>query len=340
MKQFFVLIFIALMFVCQGQTDTYQIVDFIETKDIKGLLYFKADTTLVTGRVIRYNKKRKAKKYIFVKNGVPDNVGWVYYNDNYESPKESVLGSLVAGAAVATAGVMAISGNDIDVPLPINNANKINHLIIQNDVTNILDYNKEMASTGYDEMSQRNEILEKLQLNKNSGIIEKPNNGLYQKKDEDGQVIMEGNYMDGEMNGDWKTYFSNGILESKGNYIKGIKEGLWQEYYENSQLRSTGNYIDEKKDGFWEEYFENGNLASKVNFKEGKKVGFLKNYYLNGQLKGKINYKEGKEHGVMELYHKNGKLMLEGYFKDAIQIGVWKYYDEDGKLINLETFDK
>lgn len=316
MKQLITLIFIVLMFVCQGQTYTYQNIDFNDTEDVKGLLYFKADTTLVTGRVIRYNKKGEAKKYVIVNNGVPNNLGWIYYNDNYESPKESVLGSVVTGAAYITGAVMAISGNDIDVPLPRNNANNINHSIIQNDVKEILDYNKEIASTGYDDMSQRNEFSKNLQLNKNSDIIEKPSNGLYQKKDEEGQLIMEGNYIDGEMNGDWKTYYSNGKLESKGIYIKGNKEGLWEEYYEN------------------------GNLASKVNFKEGKKVEVFKNYYLNGQLKGKINYKEGKEHGVMELYHKNGKLMLEGYFKDAIQIGVWKYYDEEGKLVNIEAFDK
>ena len=315
MNKLLISILLTSTFVCQGQTDAYKYVDFNDTKEIKGLFYLKADTTLVTGKVIRYNNKGKAKRYVFVKNGVPDNLSWIYYNDSYESPKESVLGSLVTGAAYVAGAVMAISGNDINVPLPINNTNKINHSIIQNDVKDILDYNKEIASTAYDDMSQGDEISENLQLNKNSDIIEKPSDRLYQKKDDDSQVIIE------------------------GNYIKGIKEGLWQEYYKNGQLRTKGIYIGGKKDGLWREYHENGNSSSEVNYKEGKKVGLFKNYYSDGQIKGRINYKEGKEHGLIELYHENGKLMLEGFFKDANQISVWKYYNEEGKLINLETFD-
>lgn len=269
MKQLFTLIFIALMFICNGQItnkSNHNVFDILDTNEIKGLFYLKADTTLVTGRVIRYNKKRKAKKYIFVKNGVPDNLGWIYYNDNYESPKKSVLGSLVTGAAVATGAVMAISGNDIDVPLPINNANRTNHSIIQNDVKDILDYNKEIASTAYDDMSQRNEISEKLQSNKNSDIIDEPSDGLYQKKDEDGQLIIE------------------------GNYIKGIKEGLWQEYYESGRLKRKVNYNKGDIDGLWEQYHPNGQLWAKGSYKDGRIIGEWKYYDKDGKLLLTENY--------------------------------------------------
>jgi antitoxin component YwqK of YwqJK toxin-antitoxin module len=285
----------SLTFVCEGQINNnrnYKEIDIVDTKEIKGLFYLKADTTLVTGRVIRYNKKGKAKRYVFVKNGVPDNLGWIYYNDNYESPKESGLGSIVLGAAMVTSAVIDISGNDIDIPLPINNANKINKSIIQNDIKDILDYNKEIASTAYDDMSQKNEISKNIQLNKYSDITEKRSDGVYQKRYEAGQLAIEGNYIDGEMNGDWKTYYSNGILESKGNYIKGIKEGLWQEYYESGQLERKVNYNKGDIDGLWEQYHPNSQLWAKGFYKDGRIIGEWKYYDEDGKLLLTENYEE------------------------------------------------
>jgi len=266
MKQLFLLIFMSLTFVCEGQTDTYQDVDFNDTKEIKGLLYFKVDTTLVTGRVIDYNKRGKAKRYVFVKNGVPDNLGWIYYNDNYESPKESGLGSLVSGAALVTGAVMAISGNDIDVPLPISNANNINKSIIQNDVKDILDYNKEIASIAYDDMSQRNEISKNIQLNKYSDIIEKPSDGLYQKKYEAGQLAIEGNYIKGIKEGLWQEYYESGQLKRKVNYNKGVIDGLWEQYHPKSQLWAKGFYKDGRIIGEWKYYDEDGKLLLTENY--------------------------------------------------------------------------
>ncbi|TXG37028.1 toxin-antitoxin system YwqK family antitoxin [Seonamhaeicola maritimus] len=289
MKQLFTLIFIALMFVCKGQINHNEI-NISDTKEIKGLFYLKTDTTLVTGRVIRYNKKGKVQKYVFVKNGVPDNLGWIHYNNDYKSPKESGLGSLVSGVAIATGAVMEISGNDIDIPLPINNTNKSKNPIIQNDVKDMLDYNKEIAATAHDDMSQRNEILKNIQLNEESDLIEKLSDGLYQKKHENGQLLIEGSYIDGERDGEWKAYYSNGILESKGNYNKGTKKGLWQEYYESGQLKRKVNYSKGNIDGLWEQYHPNSQLWAKGFYKFGHMIGEWRYYDEDGKLLLKENY--------------------------------------------------
>lgn len=280
MRQLFVLIFFALSFICQGQTKVYQDIDFKVTKEIKGLLYFKLDTTLVTGRVILYNKKKVAKKFIIVRNGKPDVSGWIYFREKYESPKESAFGSLVAFAAKSTAVVMDISGNDIDVPIPINQTNTDIKSIIQNDVTDILNYNKENAAKANGDMLQRNEI------SKNIISISEKRNEFYENNDKDDQLEIKVNYIDVKKNGTWERFYSNGNLESKGNYIEG------------------------KKDGIWEEYYENGQLKRKINFKKGKEDGVSKQYHPNSKPWSEGHYKDGRMIGEWTYYDENGKLHL------------------------------
>lgn len=315
MKQLLVLIFITLTFVSQGQTDSYQDIDFDEIVEIKGLLYFKPDTTLVTGRVIRYNRKGKAKRYIMVYKGKPDVLGWNNFNDKYERPKESPLGNLVSATLVTTGVAMALSSNDINNPAPIINSNNPNYSITNSGVSNLMEYNKDIASKAQNDMSKTNEITQNLESNYNSDIIVEPKQGLYKKFFEDDQATIKKEHINRKKTGEWKRFYTNGILESTGIFIKGKKEGLWEEYHGNGQLKSKGYYIKDKKDGLWEEYF------------------------YNGQLKSKINFNEGKEDGLMEVFHENGKLLMRGSFENGIQIGEWNYYNENGVLFKTENFD-
>ena len=241
-------------------------VNYKDVTEIKDLIYFRADTTLVTGKVIRYNKKKVAKRYIMVRNGKPDVSGWIYFNEKYESPKESGLGTLVTSVAKTTGAVMDILGNDIDVPLPINKANTINKSIIQNDVNDILGYNKEIAAKANDDMLRRNEISKNIEPNIYSAQTSEPSDELYHKYYEDGQLEIIGSYIDNKKNGIWEKYHSNGKLKSKGVYNNNVKDGLWEEYYENEKLKEVGSYKDGKEIGEWKYYDEEGKLLFTENY--------------------------------------------------------------------------
>lgn len=55
------LLIVLLPLFCNSQKEVKEYIGDINIKDIieiKGLIYFKADTSLVTGRVIRFNKKK------------------------------------------------------------------------------------------------------------------------------------------------------------------------------------------------------------------------------------------------------------------------------------------
>ena len=101
MKQLFLFIFFILSSVCFCQIG-YLNENDINFKDIvekKGLMYFKFDTTLVTGRVVRFNRKNEAKSYVFVVEGKPQNQNWTIFQDEIKDMEDSALGEILYGAA-------------------------------------------------------------------------------------------------------------------------------------------------------------------------------------------------------------------------------------------------
>ena len=179
MKQLLVLLILVLSFVCEGQTtkvDYYEDINYKDIVELKGLLYLKADTILVTGRVIRYNRKNEAKRYILVVNGIPDKSGWINTREyKFIEPKESALGSFVASTWIKPAS-MAVTGNAINIPYPTNNMYQ--------------EYIKENISKAYSDMLDRNEISKKLNSEKEAI------NGPFEEHYEDGKLEIKGNYID------------------------------------------------------------------------------------------------------------------------------------------------
>ena len=82
----------------------------------------------------------------------------------------------------------------------------------------------------------------------------------------------------------FKIYHENGNLRVEGNYIDGKPEGLAKAYHENGNLKTEANFKDGKREGVVKTYHENGNLRSEENFKDGEPVsGYL--YDIDGKQK-------------------------------------------------------
>ena len=107
--------------------------------------------------------------------------------------------------------------------------------------------------------------------------------GKYQEWDENGMLSMEGQYTDGETDGEWT------------GYEYGLK--TWTEYFDNGELLSYLEYT----------YHQNRQLATKKSFNPEEKLnGISETYHQNGQLASKINYKDGNVVKVIEEYDFNG----------------------------------
>jgi hypothetical protein len=57
-------------------------INYKDITEIDGLIHTIADSSLVSGKVIRYDRKNEVKSYIVVVSGVPDKSGW---KESYKS---------------------------------------------------------------------------------------------------------------------------------------------------------------------------------------------------------------------------------------------------------------
>lgn len=119
------------------------------------------------------------------------------------------------------------------------------------------------------------------------GIVLKkgsPYSGYLLAHNDEGKLTSRRGYLNGKLQGEWTTYFSNGKVETKRTYNEGEKHGEHYGYYVNGQLR-------------FRYYFEHG-LGQ----------GTHMTWYADGQQSGEMNYKDGHELGPQKVWRPDGKL--------------------------------
>ena len=105
---------------------------------------------------------------------------------------------------------------------------------------------------------------------------------------DNGQLLSQIHYLDGNRDGSCRYWYKNGQLMNEGFYKNGKMTGPWMSYYENGQIESNGTYkytesgLYSMKDGDWKYYFNNGQLQRESIIKDG--VEDLKFYDKEGNL--------------------------------------------------------
>jgi len=66
--------------------------------------------------------------------------------------------------------------------------------------------------------------------------------------------------------------YEDGNLKMEGWFLDGKEDGVWTWYYENGQVSQEKFFIEGKIDGLSKEWDENGQITRKVNYKDGVKV--------------------------------------------------------------------
>jgi len=120
--------------------------------------------------------------------------------------------------------------------------------------------------------------------------------GYYVEYDKAGNIIVEGEYIDGEREGKW--LYDVGDHIEKGKYIIGLKDGLWQYFYKNGNIAYEGEYIQGNPDGKHRFYYEDGTLKEEQIYVMGIKEKNWKKYDKNGDLYMIITYKDNREYRV------------------------------------------
>ena len=86
-----------------------------------------------------------------------------------------------------------------------------------------------------------------------------------------GKMLEKGAYLDDLKNGSFTQWYTNGTKRVEGVYRKGLKTGVWSYYFKNSPgiIRLTGNFKDGKKHGKWVFYDKNETIRSMVKYEDG-----------------------------------------------------------------------
>lgn len=88
------------------------------------------------------------------------------------------------------------------------------------------------------------------------------------------QGRIQATFKNGQRDGPWTSFYSNGQLFEKGNFRGGEEHGVWVSYHANGRLASKGSYKNGKEDGLWLVFDMTGNLHESIsgNYKNGIKV--------------------------------------------------------------------
>ena len=131
-----------------------------------------------------------------------------------------------------------------------------------------------------------------------------------------GELIYEGEYLNGKRNGKGKEY-ENGEVIFEGKYSNGKRNGKGKEYHYNNKLKFEGEYLNGKRHGKGKEY-DGYNIRYEGEYLNGERYGKGKTYS-NGRMILNIE-KDGKG----EEYYNDGTLMFRGEFRNQKKI-EWIY---------------
>jgi antitoxin component YwqK of YwqJK toxin-antitoxin module len=177
--------------------------------------------------------------------------------------------------------------------------------------------------------------------------------GLWQKKQDNGRLIYEGNFKNDKPVGEWKRYHPGGqvkaIIEYKGdtaytqlfdvwrkkvaegNYVNQQKEGVWK-IYKNGQLTADEEYKHGVKNGKSHQYYDTGEVMEEKEWVNEKEDGDYQVFYKSGEPYMQCKMKLGMRHGLFLVSYENGRQEMVAEYRNNLRHGEWKYFDKEGNL--------
>ena len=124
----------------------------------------------------------------------------------------------------------------------------------------------------------------------------------------DGNLLREGAFKEGKVNGDWIEYHHSGAKSVEYSYKDGVDvgtktlynllgqkvkeyshkdgetDGLYNEYYPNGKIAQTGWYTNGKLEGEWTDYAPTGEKEETTFYVGGNRFGYQNNYAPDQQI--------------------------------------------------------
>jgi antitoxin component YwqK of YwqJK toxin-antitoxin module len=119
------------------------------------------------------------------------------------------------------------------------------------------------------------------------------NDGLLTEKDEQGNIITTGEYIDGKEEGKW--ILTIGGMLTEGEFVEGMRNGAWRTFYPDGTLSFEGRFVDDNPNGTHIFYYPNGKIREVGDYLMGLKNGEWKRFDEIGTILISIYYVNGVE---------------------------------------------
>ncbi|HET9487885.1 MAG TPA: tetratricopeptide repeat protein [Chryseosolibacter sp.] len=182
--------------------------------------------------------------------------------------------------------------------------------------------------------------------------------GHYIHNDITGKPIREGDFMEDQEEGLWKSYNRNGQVSNVGSYLEGLKDSVWNYYYPDGRISYTVRYREDKSHGVSRYYSPDGEPLLEKMYEQGDLIAFriinendenaawqnfsgtetisVKN--AAGKVVFEETYQDGLRHGYKRVYFDNGKLCEEYNYVRGDYEGPYSIYYRDGKVSEKGVF--
>jgi antitoxin component YwqK of YwqJK toxin-antitoxin module/tetratricopeptide (TPR) repeat protein len=150
--------------------------------------------------------------------------------------------------------------------------------------------------------------------------------------DIDGRLHSTGSVENGQMVGEWRRFYADGVLQEVTRYdAAGNRTGSNELYYANGQLRQRSSYGPAGREGYFEQYYADGQLSQTGFYHAGESQGVWKSYASNGRLTQESEYNGGELNGPMRNYEAGGHPTAEWAYAYGKLRGVISY-DSTGRV--------
>ncbi|HEX8529754.1 MAG TPA: hypothetical protein VF646_07015, partial [Cytophagales bacterium] len=151
----------------------------------------------------------------------------------------------------------------------------------------------------------------------------------YRYFDKQGKVVDEASARGSKLR--WVTRFPSGVVRLEGELVNGKLEGKVRTYHESGYLASEGTYRADELDGPEKDYYADGTVSSQQEYKKGKPDGLHRRFHQNGQVATEGWLADGERQGEWRTYYANGKPDEKTYYLNDEPEGYQEYYRPDGK---------
>ena len=160
-----------------------------------------------------------------------------------------------------------------------------------------------------------------------------------------GNLRMEGNFVQYKKDGPWRHYSENGAAYREANYSGGRLHGTVKSWFGDGMPDQVFNYTHGIMDGTQSGYYTLGGLAWEAHHELGRLTGVYREYSGTGALKKEMNFdKPVRQNGEtvfpVTLYYSNGNIRAAGFDSSLNEErdGTWRLYLKSGEFWREVTY--